>query len=166
MRLLSDIWTWWYNGDVYIYVDRSLLFLAVIGGHIGTATMLIESGADVNKGFDSKHDSWFGDMFFGTPLIEACFQGHEDIVKLLIKNKADLEAQSSTYVLRSSQDTRRTPSPQDTKGTAIQFAKGKSLIEAKEEGKKNYRSIIGLLIAAGAQDLPEVDTKQDKIWSQ
>jgi uncharacterized protein len=61
---------------------NTLLMLACCHGHLGTAGMLLESGADVDRRND-RHQ---------TPLGGGAFKGYSEIVALLLEHGADIDA--------------------------------------------------------------------------
>ncbi|MDQ7821985.1 MAG: ankyrin repeat domain-containing protein [Candidatus Eremiobacteraeota bacterium] len=64
---------------------RTLLHLAVIGGHVEVVALLIEKGTDINA-----IDKYSGEP----PLHAAIINGHEDMASFLIENGADIDAQT------------------------------------------------------------------------
>ena len=62
------------------YFETTPLSEAAMSDHVHVAKLLIDAGADINK----------GDIYGRTPLHIAVWEGHENIVKLLIEARADI----------------------------------------------------------------------------
>ena len=59
--------------------EETALGWAALEGHLDTALVLIEAGANVNAG---NHGNW-------TPLMSAAYYGHPEMVKLLLEHGAN-----------------------------------------------------------------------------
>ncbi len=70
------------------------LHLAAQCGHVGVCKFLVDKGASLNA--LSNRDLLFGETCIGefTPLHQAVFFGKQDVVELLLKNKADIHAKT------------------------------------------------------------------------
>lgn len=73
------------NGAILDQPFDGPLFRAIPEGHESIVRLLLAHGADVNN-----RDSLFG----ATPLISACAFGRTNVVKVLLDNKADINAQT------------------------------------------------------------------------
>lgn len=85
MATLEPLVNQWSGNAVLNWADpedglKTPLYVAARGGHIGVVRLLVDHGADVNKG---TNNSW-------TPLIAASGHGHAEVVKFLIDHK-DIE---------------------------------------------------------------------------
>ncbi len=69
------------NVDLCTHNDDTLLMLSTYRGHLLTAKMLVDNGADLNK----------RNARGQTPLDGVCFKGNLDMVKLLVQCGANIE---------------------------------------------------------------------------
>jgi len=97
--------------------NRSALLWASACGQREAAALLIDRGADINLQEKLTNDADF------TALMHAAYQGHADVVELLLEEGADADMRDSGF-----------------DSTALELAKGSSLIKEEKRGK-----IIALL---------------------
>lgn len=107
------------NGGPYQHQVPSPLSAAATCGHHELVALLIARGAKVDKPCP---------VFFSTPLMLACINGHVECVRTLISAKADLNIKHTMNTL-----------------TALAFAKTSA-------GSERHDAIIKLLKDAGAQE--------------
>jgi uncharacterized protein len=119
------------NVNVANLEGETALMVAARGGHVGVATALLKAGADVNA-----KESWGGQ----SAVMWAAAQSQPEMLKLLIKNKADINTQSAVRLW--DRRTMNEPRPKDmNKGgfTPLLYA-----------ARQGCTECIGILVKAGA----------------